>query len=195
MLVKTEAQCQAAFATLSGEFRLPPPRPPRQPLHSRILGRIEPDDLNDGKRWPIEIPYFEHRLTPVTLNESGQAAMITPDDAEALDAALERFLSLGSRARSLAAAQILANCHDFLDAVGVNDAQSERMVAITDPAEIWNYVYNPILHVLKDPRYGSPPFYMFVLCDCAWEEEHGLQLVYRNGDELLRVSGQDLNVA
>ena len=33
--------------------------------------------------------------------------------------------------------------------------------------------------------------YVQVACECAWESEHGLQLVFRQGATLSRVSDQD----
>ncbi len=33
--------------------------------------------------------------------------------------------------------------------------------------------------------------YVQIAADCDWEPEHGLQLVYRGGNELVRVSEQD----
>ena len=33
--------------------------------------------------------------------------------------------------------------------------------------------------------------YVIVFCECSWEEEHGLQLVFKDGKKLTRASGID----
>ncbi len=33
--------------------------------------------------------------------------------------------------------------------------------------------------------------YIQIAAECDWEEEHGLQIIYKNGNQLSRVSEQD----
>ncbi len=33
--------------------------------------------------------------------------------------------------------------------------------------------------------------YILVVCDCDWDDEHGLQLLYRDGGDLIQVGEQD----
>ena len=34
-------------------------------------------------------------------------------------------------------------------------------------------------------------YYLCISCECDWEKEHGLQLIFENGQILIRASGQD----
>lgn len=54
--------------------------------------------------------------------------------------------------------------------------------------DIWNFVY-PSDIILAQNETGE--VFVLVECGCEWEEEHGLQLVFKNGQQLTRVSYND----
>ena len=62
-------------------------------------------------------------------------------------------------------------------------------VSIRNAAEIWQHV-RPTEVMLERSRH-DPHVYVVAAAECAWEPEHGLQLVFRQGDELIRVGPQD----
>jgi hypothetical protein len=193
--VTTEAAKESAFAALSNAFERPAPLAKRFPFVSRFLGQITPEGLyTEWNASPIAVPYFDNRLIPVSLGATGLPAAIVPNDAAEIDNMLEAFLSMGPSERERAGKHVLALCHDFLQAVGADTDDARAMLAITDPADIWAHVSGETIHIYKETRYGDAPLYIMLLCGCDWEEEHGLQLVYRNGNELVRVSEQDMNV-
>ncbi len=193
--VKTEADKVAAFAALSGIFERPKPRPPRVSFQSRRLGRIEPGDFDVV--WvaqPIAVPLFDAKLLPVSLSAPGLPHAIVPEDADAIDEALDAFFALGPADRAKAAISVLAYAKDTLEAIGAVWPEARAMAAISDPSEIWKHTNIESIEIRKDTRHGNPPIYVMMLCGCDWEEEHGLQLVYRNGSELTRVGPDDGNV-
>jgi hypothetical protein len=59
---------------------------------------------------------------------------------------------------------------------------------IDTPQDIWNFV-NPNEIIIHWDESGD--YYLCVDCDCEWEQEHGLQLVFKNGITLTRASGND----
>ncbi len=193
--VKTEADKLAAFSALSGAFEFPKPRPRREAFLSRRLGRVEPGRFD--VTWTadaIEVPLFDGQMIPVELSSPGLTDAITPDDADAIDAALDAFLMLGPADRAAAGVPVLASCKDILEAIGADWPEALVMAAIVDPAAIWRHVFVREIEIKKDTRHGEPPFYILVYCACDWEEEHGLQLVYRGGNVLTRVGQQDGDV-
>ncbi len=186
---ETEAEREAAFATLAGRFEAAKPRPKPRVFSSIVLGRVRPDDYGDT--WfaaPLSIPYFDGRALPVLLQDIG------PSDAKRIDAALANFLALTREDRLAASPAVLANCKEFLEAIGPDDEADKAMYGISDPAEIWQHVSNEELQVVKDDSDGEPAIYIALACACDWEREHGLQLVYRDGRTLTRVSAQDGHV-
>jgi hypothetical protein len=193
--VKSEAEKQAAFSALRGAYEFPKPRPRREAFQSRRLGRIEPGDFDvTWSAEPIQVPLFDGQTIPVSLSSPGLTNAITPDDADAIDAVLDAFLMLGPSDRAAAGAPVLAYCKDTLEAIAADWPEARAMAAISDPADIWRHVFVREIDIKKDTRHGEPSIYVLVYCACDWEEEHGLQLVYRNGAALMRVSPEDGNV-
>ena len=193
--VKTEAEKQAAFSKLSGAYEFPKPRPRREAFQSRRLGRIEPGDFDvTWSAEPIPVLLFDGQTIPVSLSSPRLADAIISDDAEAIDAVLDAFLALGPADRAAAGVPVLAYCKDILEAIGADWPEARAMAAITEPGDIWRHVVVQQIDIRKDTRHGEPPLYILVYCACDWEEEHGLQLVYRNGNALTRVGQQDGNV-
>jgi hypothetical protein len=193
--VKTETEKLAAFSALSGAYELPKPRPRREAFQSRRLGRIEPGAFDVA--WTaeaIEVPLFDGQTVPVDLCSPGLNDAITPDDAGAIDTVMDAFLALGSSDRATAGVLVLAYCKDTLEAIGADWPEALVMAAISDPADIWRHVFVRQIEIKKDTRHGEPSIYVLVHCACDWEEEHGLQLVYRNGNVLTRVGQQDGDV-
>jgi hypothetical protein len=135
----------------------------------------------------VAVAYFDRSL-PVTLMECNPQDPSQEGFVAKASHAISQFLLLNESDRLSASQQVNAYCQDFIEAVGVED-WNEEMAAITNPDDVWKFV---------DPRevlisYSESRDAMFIVlsCECDWEEEHGLQLIYREGNELVRVSDQD----
>jgi len=100
--------------------------------------------------------------------------------------AVTRFLSLTTRDRDHAASYVFKNYREICDAVG----DDEVGVVIDGAADVWSYVRLDEIFVSRRP-YGDRKVYVQITAECEWEPEHGLQIVYREGSELTRVSQQD----
>ena len=90
---------------------------------------------------------------------------------------------------------ILDNQDKIKDSKLVFDYYSETLkygytspLNIIDVADVWNFVYPSEVIVHWDE---NADFYLCVSCGCEWEEEHGLQLVFKDGKKLTRASGHD----
>jgi hypothetical protein len=155
------------------------------PFTTTSLGAIQADS---GGGWyeadPVKLAYFGGEMVPVELFDVG------PEHAAAIDAAAANVLALGQADLDAASPRVLANCHAFLDLVEIYD-EDEAMLAITNPADIWAYVQPRSIQISRDDEDGDPAIYVALICRCDWESEHGLQIVYRGGVELTRVSAAD----
>lgn len=65
---------------------------------------------------------------------------------------------------------------------------------LTDPKKVWEYIHPTEIIVTKDRYKKRNGVFIQILCECDWEKEHGLQIVLKNGNELIRVSEQDGNL-
>ena len=68
--------------------------------------------------------------------------------------------------------------------------EGELELAIARPEDVWKHVRITEIGVCRR-GHGDRALYVQVAAECDWDGEHGLQLVYRRGGELNRVSDQD----
>ncbi|MEQ8810877.1 MAG: hypothetical protein RIE59_17530 [Imperialibacter sp.] len=148
-------------------------------MKSKIAGELYPceHDEDTFESRPIEIPYFENKAFKIGFVE----ASYEPYLKEA-DEVLGRFLRLNSLTRR-ENSQII---HEYYSEI-LKHGYCEKL-ELDSVSDIWKYVRpKEIVIDWEDDR----KFYLIVSCGCAWEEEHGLQLVFKNGDRLTRASGHD----
>jgi hypothetical protein len=147
------------------------------------LGELSPDERIPewlvSKR--VDVPYFPGaKLRFVFDSIGGDGA------SDEFASAVRRFLSLTVRDRDEAAQYVFANYREMCEAIGADEVG----VSIDGAADVWNHVRPDEIHVTRRSN-GDRKVYVRITAECAWEPEHGLQIVYREGWELKRVSQQD----
>lgn len=156
---------------------------------SRVIGVLrqhqEFDDWWEGPS--ISIPFLDQQNLPITF--TGLPADETLDFLLDADAALSNFLSIGMDQRTTMAPHIWQNCKDFLDAIGYEE-EDQALWDIKDAHEIWPFVDFRNIYVERRHR-RDQDIYISLQGECEWEQEHGLQLVFRQGKKLTRVSQID----
>lgn len=158
-------------------------------IESQVIGELVPHE--EVEEWwqskPIAIPFF-----------AGQALAITfmnfelEDDPSYLwevDQALRHFLAKGDSDRLELSGLVYKNCMDFLNAIGF-DEMDKPLWDMKKEEEVWKFVYPQEIEITRRNR-RDKDIYLTVACECSWEQEHGLQLVFRQGKQLTRVSAQD----
>ncbi len=158
-------------------------------ITSKIIGRLK--QKNSFHDWwksdEIEIPFFDNdKLTITFMDFEPEHDNSFIDEA---DEALTNFLNLKAEDRNLISDLAHKNCMDFLDTVGFDNAD-EPFRLITDKNKIWNFIHPTEIYIKRRP-YKEQEIYVQVSCECDWEQEHGLQLVFRQGKKLTRISDQD----
>ncbi len=132
----------------------------------------------------VTVPYFD-----------GQSIKMSDCDLPATEAlpALKNFLKLSAEQRRSDARHLLAYCKMMVNAVGEEILDSMGWV---EPSleQIWNYV--TIRHLffgkLEAGKYAAQKtIYVQLEGDVPWEEEHGLQMSWANGSQLVKVSSFD----
>ena len=143
-------------------------------LHS--VSRI-PEWLVSG---PISVPYFDGQQLTFTLDG------LTEVDTNDVIIAIEAFLSLDTTARLAASPYVFQNYRRVADAVGDNEIGFQ----VATPDKIWFHIHPSEIFVSRRHR-RDQLIYIQITAECDWEREHGLQIIYRRGYELSRVSVQD----
>jgi hypothetical protein len=158
-------------------------------ITSQVLGQLIQD--NNFPDWwksqAFKIPFFDNKELTITFMD------FEPDyDTTFLqeaDQALTNFFKLNSADRNSISELAYKNCMDFLNAVSF-DIDDQSLRGIKDRNEIWKFIHPSEIYVTRRP-YKEQDMYLFVACECDWEQEHGLQLVFRQGKKLTRISDQD----
>ena len=145
-------------------------------LISKIVGQLT-QDKHFEEWWNsdlIEIPYFQNKGLKIVFT-----AAESKEYFELADIALGNFMQLTISDRESDSSLISENYKQNL----IFD-YTPKLELKTDN-EIWNFVY-PSNIILEQNEKGE--VFVLIECNCKWEEEHGLQLVFKNGKELTRVS-------
>ena len=155
-------------------------------IKSEIIGVLRQNDKFDDW-WEselIEIPFFDNKKLKITFTDLNPSQDLTfIQDA---DIALRSFLEKRVTNRLTISDAIFKNCMDFLKAVEYDEAD-KMLWDIQYKEEIWNFVYPENIYVSR----SDADIYINAICECEWEHEHGLQLVFFKGIKLTRVSSQD----
>jgi hypothetical protein len=147
------------------------------------LGELKPDRNVPEWRVSMPVPVAFFAGTALTFFIEDEAEV----DAPGLRVAVERVLSLGEEDRLAVSASVYENYREFLEASDLEPLD------IATPTDIWRYVQPTAVHITRRSRRDRDVYVTF-MCECAWEAEHGMQLVFRGGDRLVRVSYQDGHV-
>ena len=132
---------------------------------------------------PVSVPYFDGQQLKFTADG------LTEADTEDVQKAVEAFLALGADARLAASTFVFQNYRRMVNAVGEGDVGFH----IAAPEGVWAHVHPSEIFISRRHHHDHL-IYILIAAECDWEPEHGLQIVYRRGNELSRVSDQDGHV-
>ncbi|HEX7303625.1 DUF6985 domain-containing protein [Lentzea sp.] len=147
------------------------------------LGPVTESDYETLVSAPVPVPLFGGAALPFSLE--GYEDDDAPEDYHA---AIRAFLALDRTALTAAAPAAFAYYRETYEAFGEGLDDFPR---IDGPDEVWDHVTfdRHVVSVLRDGE--GTLVHISVECECSWEEEHGLQLVLREGKSVTRVGPYD----
>ncbi len=174
-------------------------------LLSTVVGTLRRDvhDYWIGAAHPV--PFFDRPVRVVFKVPRNDESFLA--DA---DAALQAFLQKNSTDREALSEPVFEMCSQFIELTGLEDTvelfrsleepeawhlrvlqREAPLLEIRSPKEIWNFVdpQEILLRRFDDGRGAC--VYVQLLCACAWDDEHGIQILFRNGTDVARISEQD----
>jgi hypothetical protein len=156
---------------------------------SKVIGELEQDENfpNSWRADNIAIPFFDNLKLSVTFEDYSPEA--DRSFLQEADQALVAFLNKGSQDRLEISDLVYKNFHLIRNEVDF-PYWSEALKRIERPIEIWRFIRPFGISITRRP-YEERDIYINISCKCEWEEEHGLQLVFRKGKKLTRVSQID----
>ena len=148
-------------------------------MTSKIVGQLSPTDYEPDFFYsaPFPFPYFDNKEIKVGFVEAEHQQYL-----DGADNVLENFIRLNSTDR-IENSEIVHHYYSETLKYGYT-----KSLYVKTSKDIWNFV-TPTEIIIHWDEVGE--FYLCVSCDCEWEEEHGLQLVFKDGISLTRASGHD----
>jgi hypothetical protein len=139
-----------------------------------LLGKLREDPNLPGD-WiskPVAVPFCE-KMIPFTLRVTATDDVYPPD----VENAVRTFLALNEEDRRRVATAVYQHYSTLLKRFPEID------VGITEAADGWQH-FQPT-NVFVD-RYdeGDGHVYVRLTCDCDWDEEHGLQILFWEGNKI-----------
>ncbi len=113
--------------------------------------------------------------------------LLDPPDGAPQREALARFLALGPKDRQAEARHVLAYWRDLRAWTDPEEMDAEVGAPPDEPDEVWAHVEPRNLSLSEE----DGQTYVILEAECAWEPEHGLMMVWRGGDRLVKVGTYD----
>jgi len=147
-------------------------------MESSIVGKLK--SVAYQAEWlesdPHEIPYFDNKQLKILFVEANHEPYL-----QGADKVLQHFMNLNSRDRIADSHKIYQYYQQTLNSGYTVPLDIDSMT------DIWNFVYPSEIII----HWDEDGYYLGISCECEWEEEHGLQLVFKDGKKLTRASGHD----
>lgn len=102
--------------------------------------------------------------------------------------AIQNFLALSPEALKSAESHVFAYYKDCFPYWHPSDPE---YVVITSPSDVWGHVQLGDEPMVTRRKYGDKGIYISLECNCDWEPEHGLQIVFKNGENVTKVGPYD----
>lgn len=128
---------------------------------------------------PISIPFFDGKELAFILSGYDDERFL----AEA-DTAILNFLEKDKEDRKEISFLVFKNYKEVIENIG------EDVPSIENEENIWRFVYPQGIYLTRRDR-RDKDIYLMIECECEWELEHGLQIVFRQGKKVTRISDVD----
>jgi hypothetical protein len=123
---------------------------------------------------PLPVPVLGGKICRVIAEEYEN----DPNKSE-FHTAISNFLSIGPEVLRAVEQHIYQYYKDTFDILEPDP--EEDFVIIKTPADVWQHIEFGDCPVVSRRPYRDKKVFVSLECECAWEEEHGLQIVFRNG--------------
>lgn len=146
-------------------------------MESKIVGhlKVNEQDQDFFESAPFEIPYFGNKKLKIGFVDAKHHPYL-----DGADKALQNSLKLNLTDK-IKNSEIVYHYYTETLKYGFT-----KPLNVSTSQDIWNFV-TPTEIIIQWGENGD--FYLCVSCE--WEEEHGLQLVFKDGKTLTRASGHD----
>ena len=149
------------------------------------LGTVtkENDDDFHGSH-PISVPVLGGKLCRIIV----EGYVDDPNKGD-FHVAIANFLSIGPSVLRDVDSEVFRYYKDAND--GCWNPGDDEYIVIGSPTDVWDHVRFGDEPVVKRRYYRDKAVYISLECNCDWEPEHGLQIVFKNGLRVNKIGGYD----
>jgi hypothetical protein len=113
---------------------------------------------------------------------------VEDQNKEELHTAIANFLSIDASVLSAATPHVF----QYYKECNANwTPEDDEFLTIKSADQVWAHVRIGNKPIVSRRRYGDKGIYISLECNCDWEEEHGLQIVFKNGSTINKVGPCD----
>lgn len=141
---------------------------------------IYDSDDDEHRSRPVKLPLFDREVTIVLVGFRDDSAPREFHDAV-------RNLLAQTRDTLLVASPDLHNYYSDMSQF----LNPEDELDVDDPDGLWNHVRFGNEVYVERRHHGDRKLYVTIECGCDWEEEHGLQIVLREGLAVTKLGPYD----
>jgi hypothetical protein len=128
---------------------------------------------------PVRVELFEGKLLPFII-ETEEVDLVS--SRESIESAVTNFLALNADRRSGITELVYRNYEHY------REVWDPPPPEVKDPSDVWMYIYPGEVFVTQGLE--DKDFYIKISGDCEWEPEHGLEMVFKHGDQVVSVGQQ-----
>jgi Domain of unknown function (DUF6985) len=142
------------------------------------LGPLK-QDPNIPQWWyskPVPVPFCSAKAIRFNVRSEADGDRYPPD----VDEAVRNFLALTDQDRLAASERVFRHYRQSVSLIPETD------LGVSEPDQIWQHV-RPTGVCVDRYDEGDGLVYVRLVCECDWEEEHGLQLLFRHGTTITLV--------
>ena len=111
------------------------------------------------------------------------------DSKQDFHRAIANFLAADEAVLKAASSAVFAYYKDML--AYTSSPGDEAYVPIASPDDVWSHVQFGYEPIVSRYHHGDKRVYISLECNCDWEPEHGLQIVFRDGNRVCKVGPYD----
>jgi hypothetical protein len=153
-------------------------------LQIPVLGTVTKDERFG---WlysdPVALRIFGNKPVRIVLEGYEE-----DQNKEDFHAAISKFLATGPEVLMAAQVDVFSFYSDINQ---YYEPADEDFVHIDAEREVWKHVRFGDEAVVGRRAYGDKGIYVSVECNCDWEPEHGMQIVFKNGETICKVGPYD----
>jgi len=137
--------------------------------------RRNPDRRFSAWLWsePVRVEVFEGKLLPFVI-ETEEVDLAS--SIESIESAVANFLAMNASQREGITEFVYKSNFEFY-------REESDYLEVKDPSDLWRYIYPDEVFVKQ--KLEDKDFYIQVSGECEWDHEHGLEMVFKHGDQIV----------